>query len=273
MGHAVDQYLPGLQLKNVLETGEPRLNEEINLSGITLLANHLPIIVRNQMVGVITTFRNKTEINKLAEELTGVKLYAEALRAQSHEFLNKMHVVLGLVHLEQYEKLADFIDQISDHLHSEVGYMISKIKDPALAGFVLAKMSYARELGAELSFSGDGILPEPGTPETTHELITIIGNLVDNALEALTECDQQNKKVSIHFDFYDHELVIEVADNGPGIKDDLVERVFLKGVSSKGNDRGIGLFLVNRSLAKLNGHIELSSEVGKGTRFTVTLPY
>ncbi|WP_237389573.1 DcuS/MalK family sensor histidine kinase [Bacillus sp. USDA818B3_A] len=273
MGNAVNQYLPELQLQNVLETGKPLLNEEINLSGITLLANHLPIIVRNQMVGAITTFRNKTEINQLAEELTGVKLYAEALRAQSHEFLNKMHVVLGLVHLEQYEKLADFIDQISDHLHSEVGYVISKIKDPALAGFVLAKMSYARELGSELSFSGDGILPEPATPETTHELITIIGNLVDNALEALTDCDQQNKKVSIHFDYYEHELVVEVADNGPGIKEDLVEMVYLKGVSTKGYDRGIGLYLVRRSLDKLQGQLELSTEAGKGTRFTVTIPY
>ena len=273
IGHAVDQYLPELQLKNVLATGKPSLNEEINLSGITLLANHLPIIVRNQMVGAVTTFRNKTEINKLAEELTGVKLYAEALRAQSHEFLNKLHVVLGLVHLEQYEKLVNFIDQISDHLHNEVGYVISKIKDPALAGFILAKMSYAREMGAELSFSGDGILPEPAKPEITHELITIFGNLVDNALEALTDFDQQNKKVSIHFDYFDHELVVEVSDNGPGILDDLVEKVFLKGVSTKGTDRGIGLFLVKQSLNKLHGHLELSTEVGIGTRFTVTIPY
>jgi two-component system, CitB family, sensor histidine kinase MalK len=271
VGHLVDYYLPQLQLKNVLETGKPSLNIEIDLSGITLFANQLPIIVGNQMVGAITTFRNKTEINKLAEELTGVTLYAEALRAQSHEFMNKLHVVLGLVHLQQYEKLADYIDQISDHLQNEVGYIVSKIKDPALAGFILGKMSYAREMGADLSFSGDGILPEPPRPETTHEFITIIGNLIDNALEALSS--QENKKVLVHFDYYEHELLIEVADNGPGIEQDMIEKVFLKGISTKGNDRGIGLFLVKRSLEKLHGQIELSTEVGKGTRFTVTLPY
>jgi len=271
VGRLVDQYLPQLQLKNVLETGKQRLNLEIDLSGITLFANQLPIFVGNQMVGAITTFRNKTEINKLAEELTGIKLYAEALRAQSHEFMNKLHVVLGLVHLQQYGKLADYIDQISDHLQNEVGYIVNKIKDPALAGFILGKMSYAREMGADLSFSVEDILPEPSLPEITHELITIIGNLTDNALESLSV--QENKKVFIHFDYYDHELLIEVADTGPGIDKAIVEQLFLKGFSTKGKDRGIGLSLVKSSLAKLNGQIELSTEAGKGTRFTVTLPY
>lgn len=271
VGHVVDEYIPQLPLKNVLESGNPRLDEEIDLSGITLLANQLPIRVGNEMVGAITTFRNKTEINKLAEELTGVKLYAEALRAQSHEFINKLHVILGLVHLQRYEKLADYINQISDHLQNEVGYIVSKIKDPALAGFIFGKMSYAREVGADLSFTGEGILPEPATPETTHELITIIGNLIDNALEALT--DQENKKVFVHFEYYEHELLVEVADNGPGIQEDMLEKIFLKGISTKGTDRGIGLYLAKSSIEKLHGHIDLSTIAGQGTRFTVTIPY
>lgn len=270
-GSLVDKFIPQLHIKHVLETGKPRLNEEIDLSGITLLTNQLPIKVGNEMVGAITTFRNKTEINKLAEELTGVTLYAEALRAQSHEFMNKLHVILGLVHLKRYEKLAEYIDQISVYLQNEVGYIVSKIKDPALAGFILGKMSYARELGAELSFTGESVLPEPASPEATHELITIIGNLIDNALEAFT--DQENKQVTVHFDYYDQEMFIEVADNGPGMDEELTEKIFFKGVSTKGTDRGIGLFLVKRSVEKLHGHLELSTTLGEGTRFTLTFPY
>ncbi|MGG3466089.1 DcuS/MalK family sensor histidine kinase [Neobacillus pocheonensis] len=270
-GRLADEYIPQLHIKNVLETGEPRLNEEIDLSGITLLTNQLPIRLGNEMVGAITTFRNKTEINKLAKELTGVTLYAEALRAQSHEFLNKLHVILGLVHLKRYEKLAEYIDQISDHLQNEVGYLISKIKDPALAGFILGKMSYAREMGAELTFTGEGVLPEPASPEITHKLITIIGNLIDNSLEAFT--DQEHKQVSVHVDYYDHEIFIEVADNGPGIDEELAEKIFLKGVSTKGNDRGIGLFLMKQSIEKLQGNLEVSTKVGEGTKFTLTIPY
>ncbi|MGG1677875.1 DcuS/MalK family sensor histidine kinase [Neobacillus sp. NRS-1170] len=270
-GRLVDEYIPQLHLKNVLKTGKPRLNEEIDLSGITLLTNQLPIRVGNEMVGAITTFRNKTEINKLAKELTGVTLYAEALRAQSHEFMNKLHVILGLVHLKRYEKLADYINQISDHLQNEVGYIVSKIKDPALAGFILGKMSYARELGAELSFTGEGVLPEPASPDITHELITIIGNLIDNALEAFT--DQEKKQVSVYFDYYDPEVFIEVADNGPGINEELSEKIFYKGVSTKGKDRGIGLSLVKRSVEKLHGNLEVSSVIGEGTRFMLKIPY
>ncbi|MEH7331560.1 DcuS/MalK family sensor histidine kinase [Neobacillus drentensis] len=270
-GRSVDEYIPQLHLKNVLESGKPRLNEEIDLSGITLLTNQVPIQVGNEMVGAITTFRNKTEINKLAKELTGVTLYAEALRAQSHEFMNKLHVILGLVHLERYEKLADYINQISDHLQSEVGYIVSKIKDPALAGFILGKMSYARELGSELSFTAETVLPEPASPEITHELITIIGNLIDNALEAFT--DQENKEVLVHFDYYDQEVFIEVADNGPGMDEELAEKIFIKGVSTKGKDRGIGLSLVKRSVDRLKGQVELFTSVGEGTRFTLTFPY
>ncbi|MGZ4161121.1 MAG: DcuS/MalK family sensor histidine kinase [Neobacillus sp.] len=271
VGHLVEEYIPQLHLKNVLKTGSPGINEEIDLSGITLLANHLPISVGSQIVGAITTFRDKTEMNLLAEELTGVKLYAEALRAQSHEFMNKLHVVLGLVHLQRYEKLAEYINRISDHLQNEVGYIVSKLKDPVLAGFILGKMSYAREFGAELSFTGEGVLPEPKMPEVTHELITILGNLVDNALEALTE--QENKKLSVHFEYDDFELLVEVADNGPGIKDEIVDKVFTKGFSTKGTNRGIGLFLVNRSLEKLHGNMELQTKAGEGIRFIFTIPY
>lgn len=271
VGHLVEEYIPHLRLKNVLETGSPGINEEIVLSGVTLLSNQLPISVGNEIVGAITTFRDKTEMNKLAEELTGVKLYAEALRAQSHEFMNKLHVILGLVHLERYEKLAEYIDRISDHLQNEVGYIVSKIKDPVLAGFILGKMSYAREFGVEPSFTVEGVLPEHVSPEMTHELITVLGNLVDNALEALT--GQENKKLSIHFEYDDDELLIEVADNGPGMKDDIVNEVFTKGFSTKGNDRGIGLFLVKRSLEKLHGDMEFFTLPGKGTRFILTIPY
>lgn len=271
IGKLVDDVIPHSPIRQVLETGQPRLNQEVDLSGMTLIANQLPIIVGDNRVGTITTFRNKSEINQLAEELTGVKLYAEALRAQSHEFMNKLHVILGLVQLEQYEKLADYIDQISDHLQNEVGYISSKLKDPALAGFILGKMSYARELGADLDFTGEGVLPEPRFPEVTHELISILGNLIDNALDVLK--NQENKTVSVHFYYGEQALYIEVADNGLGIEESAINHIFLKGFSTKGKDRGIGLYLVKHSLARLRGQLAFSTEVGKGTRFSLTIPY
>jgi two-component system, CitB family, sensor histidine kinase MalK len=271
VGSLVDSCFPQLQLKNILETGIPKINEEIHLSNITLLSNQLPIIVGNTIVGAVATFRDKTEMNQLAEQLTGVKLYAEALRAQSHEFMNKLHVILGLVHLKHYDKLADYITFISDHLQNEVGYIAKKLKDPALAGFILGKMSYARECSTELVFDGQGVLPEPHNPELTHELITILGNLVDNALEAVAA--QSDKHIDIYFEYLDDQLLFEVSDNGPGLTESLAQQAFMKGISSKGKNRGYGLYLVKSSIEKLHGEIELFSSPEKGTRITFTIPY
>ena len=98
IGKDVELYMPNSRIKEVLQTGEVQLNEEQNIYGITIVTNRVPLYVKGEIVGAIATFRDKTEIRKLAEELTGIRLYAEALRAQSHEFMNKMHVVLGLTY-------------------------------------------------------------------------------------------------------------------------------------------------------------------------------
>ncbi|MED1204464.1 DcuS/MalK family sensor histidine kinase [Heyndrickxia acidicola] len=271
VGCLVDSCFPQLLLKNILETGIPKINEEIHLSNITLLSNQLPIIVGHSIVGAVATFRDKTEMNHLAEQLTGVKLYAEALRAQSHEFMNKLHVILGLVNLKHYDKLADYITFISDHLQQEVGYIVKKVKDPALAGFILGKISYARECSTELLFDGQGVLPEPHTPELTHELITILGNVVDNALEAVS--GQTERRIEIFYEYLDGQLSFEVIDNGPGLSESIAKQVFMKGFSSKGTNRGYGLYLVKSSIDKLHGEIELFSTAEKGTRFIFTIPY
>ncbi|TKI47092.1 DcuS/MalK family sensor histidine kinase, partial [Bacillus mycoides] len=109
IGNDVELYTPNSRIKEVLQTGEVQLNEEQNIYGITIVTNRVPLYVKGEIVGVIATFRDKTEIRKLAEELTGIRLYAEALRAQSHEFMNKMHVVLGLTHMKQYEELQKYV--------------------------------------------------------------------------------------------------------------------------------------------------------------------
>ena len=118
-----------------MQTGEVQLNEEQNIYGITIVTNRVPLYVKGEIVGAIATFRDKTEIRKLAEELTGIRLYAEALRAQSHEFMNKMHVVLGLTHMKQYEELQKYISgMVSEHQY-EIGGVMKRIKSPVFAGF------------------------------------------------------------------------------------------------------------------------------------------
>ncbi len=269
IGKDVELYMPNSRIKEVLQTGEVQLNEEQNIYGITIVTNRVPLYVKGEIVGAIATFRDKTEIRKLAEELTGIRLYAEALRAQSHEFMNKMHVVLGLTHMKQYEELQKYISgMVSEHQY-EIGGIMKKIKSPVFAGFLLGKLSYAREKNIKLIISEDSYMPEIDDESITHELITIVGNLIDNALEAVTNCEKKQVEVEIQ---YGETLTITVQDTGKGVQEEEIGALFTKGYSTKGDNRGYGLYLVKESIQRINGEIHMHSLVGKGTTITIEIP-
>jgi two-component system, CitB family, sensor histidine kinase MalK len=271
IGKKIDDYMPNSKLTTILVTGESQLDQEQDLNGLTIVTNRVPVRVKENIVGAIATFREKTEIKQLAEQLTGVKLYAEALRTQAHEFMNKLHVISGLIHIKDYERVSSYIDQAVNHQKSEVEYVVSRFKDPILAGFILGKLSFAREKGCEFLIEGEEFLPEPVQTETTHEVVTILGNLIDNALDAVAHCPE--KRVTLRFDYFEDQLVLEIHDTGMGINEEIAESVFVKGVSTKGKNRGTGLFLVQKSVEHLKGTIEMHSKPGTGTTFIVTIPY
>ncbi|KIL37466.1 histidine kinase [Cohnella kolymensis] len=271
IGKSVKQFLPNSPMETLLQKGEVVLDQEYDLGVSTWLINRVPISIAGKTAGAIATFRDKTEITSMAEQLTGVQMYVEALRSQAHEFMNKLHVILGMVHMGYHDQLTNYVNQIAGHQQNEVGFIVRKIRNAALAGFILGKLSYAREVDAELTLSGDSVLPEPDNPEVIHELITIVGNLIDNALHAVQGCAR--KAVDVCFDYENMGLTIIVSDTGPGIPDHHKSHLFTKGFSTKGDNRGLGLFLVQRSLKRLGGTLDFTSKPEQGTRFTVTIPY
>ncbi|MDF2928443.1 MAG: dcuS [Anaerospora sp.] len=271
IGKQVESFVPNTRLSDVLRTGCAELDQEQDLKGITLLTNRVPLCVDGEIVGAIATFRDKTEIRHLAEQLTGVRNYAEALRAQTHEFMNKLHVILGMVRLQCYDQLAGYISGIAHQYQAEVGFVVRRIKDPVLAGFLLGKLSHAREAGVNLILSENSFLPEPADQEVIPELVTIVGNLVNNAFEAVA--DSTVKYIKIACNYNEGRLLIEVSDSGAGMAEEQKNRLFTKGYSTKANNRGLGLFLVQHSLARIGGVIEVFSEKEKGTRFVVSVPY
>ncbi|WP_408011755.1 DcuS/MalK family sensor histidine kinase [Pseudalkalibacillus sp. A8] len=273
LGENIDSYLHDSKLKKVIQTGIPELDQEASLNGITLLANIVPIKVDEKVVGAISTFRDLTEIKRLAKELTGVRMYAEALRAQAHEFKNKLHVILGMVHMKSYDQLPAYINHITNHYQEEIGFIVKRIKDPILAGFVLAKMSYAREQSMNVSLSEDTFVPLPQEQEIIHEIITIVGNLIDNALEAVKNANDKKILISFVFDEEEESLTLEVKDKGTGMSDEKLRQVFRKGYSTKDAERGYGLHLVHESIQRLDGEVVVTSEPDKGTIFEVRIPY
>lgn len=271
IGMAINEYMPSFDVDSVLQTGKPQLDEEYTINGVSILVNKVPLIVNKQVVGAISTFRDKTEMNQLAEQLTGVKAYAEALRAQSHEFMNKLHVILGMVRMGMYDQLTTFIHTLVDHRNHEVGNVTKNIKDPALAGFIMGKLSYARESDVTLFIEINNVIPEPKSLATTHEVITILGNLIDNAIEAMYECPTKEIEVSLHY--LPNCLEIIVCDTGPGISDEIINNIFEKGFSTKGENRGYGLYLVKQSVTRLGGEISVHSILSSGAEIMVVLPF
>lgn len=271
VGMKIYEYMPSTRLDQVLQTGQPELDEEQNINGVSILVNRVPLIVNGQVVGAISTFRDKTEVNQLAEQLTGVRTYAEALRAQSHEFMNRLHVILGMVQLKSYDQLSKFIRTLVDYRNQEFGSITQHIKDPALAGFIMGKLSFAREENVDLSIESSTIIPEPAATKTTHALITILGNLIDNAIEAMA--DAEEKTMEVNFSYHNKWLTIEVFDSGPGISNEQQKEIFKKGYSTKGENRGYGLYLVDKSIKDLGGDLTIDSKLLLGTNFYIQIPY
>lgn len=270
LGRQVSEFIPGNQLMEVVETGKIKLNQEFDFFGSPVIVNIVPLIVENVIVGAIATFRDKTEIRMLAEELTGVRDYVDALRSQSHEFMNQLHVILGMVQLGNFDLLASYIQRIADDHQAEVTYVGRRIRNPVLAGFILSKLSLARERDITLKLHEESYLPQTDDEDVTHELVTILGNLIENAFDAVTTSPTKN--VELFLQCNAGFLCIEVSDTGPGVVPEIEEQIYNLGISTKSNKRGIGLHLVKLSLKRLNGKITYTRK-NNITIFTVSMPY
>lgn len=264
------EFLRLLQMERAL-AGEPLKDVEIAANGHRLLVNVEPLQVNGQTEGAIATFRDMTEISRLMERLSGISMYADTLRAQTHEFMNKLHIMMGLLHMKQYDRLEEYVRSIVPSLQMEAGTVRQQIKDPVVAGFLIGKLSRARELHVRMTLKEDALLPESAEPQVAYELVTIVGNLLENAMEASRQSAEP--EIELGFDYDDEELAVTVRDNGIGIPDELLEQMYEQGFSTKGPNRGVGLYLVRRSVDKLGGDIRVMSDEHQGTTFEFTIPY
>ncbi|MCW8353847.1 DcuS/MalK family sensor histidine kinase [Citrobacter portucalensis] len=270
LGHKVDEYIPHTRLSDILISGEPEFDREQDLNGIRILTNRIPLYANGEVVGAIATFRDMSEISKLAEELTGVNRYVEALRSSAHEFLNKLHVINGLVHSNNRQALIDYLSDIINENKDEQKFISEVIHEPILAAFLTSKFSRAREMGVDLLLEIDDVLPQIVKPEVSHAMVTLLGNLLDNAFDAVQV--SETKEVNLHLARQDDNWTIEVSDHGPGIPANLIPDIFQRGFSTKGEHRGLGLFLVSAALNKLHGTMDVSSQKGCGMTFFIRIP-
>ncbi|MFE9445210.1 ATP-binding protein [Streptomyces sp. NPDC006602] len=234
------------------------------------------VLVANRMPtddgGAVATLRDRTELEQLGRELDSTRGLIDALRAQDHEHANRMHTLLGLLELEMYDDAVEFVGEVVGDHRATAEQVTEKIQDPLLAALLVGKATVAAERGVALWVSDRTRLPDrlvdPGG------LVTILGNLVDNALDAVAGTPHARVEVELRAE--GRTAVLRVRDTGPGIPVEHRELVFTDGWSTKKppahRNRGIGLSLVRRLAERQGGSATVGEAGGGGAEFTVVLP-
>ncbi|MQL52379.1 GHKL domain-containing protein [Desulfofundulus thermobenzoicus] len=273
VGRPIREVLADSFLPRVLRTGQPEFNQERVLNNTIIIVNRVPVRVKGKIVGALASFRDRTEVHRLAEELTGVKSFVEALRVQNHEYLNRLHTIAGLIQLDRSQEAVDYIFAVTEEQQELTRLLTKNVCDYSIAGLLLGKYSRARELKVELAIDRSSRLSRLPPRMDAAALGVVLGNLLENALDAAREMEPARRQVYFAMRDDPEGLVMMVRDRGPGIPEHLREQIFKQGFSTKGNGRGIGLYLVKKHVDTAGGEINLHSREGEGTTVTVRIPY
>ena len=270
VGKHIKDAMKNVEFERVLHHGKIITNAGVKIGDTLFIITSVPLKLDERIIGAVFTFRKKSVVEELANQLTGFKNYSTALRAQTHEFMNKMHVIMGLIDMEAYDELKEFTKEVAYNRQSEVSYVVTRLRDITLAGFVLGKISRSRELDIDFSLSEESEIHNDLEVPSVHDLVLIVGNIVENAFDALANHEGE-RIVSLSILDFDKEIVITVEDSGPGISEKFINNLYERGISSKGKGHGYGLYLVKQCVENLEGTIDIESS-SEGTTFTVRLP-
>ncbi|MFB7290116.1 ATP-binding protein [Actinacidiphila glaucinigra] len=263
-GRPLDEVLPPGRTTDVL-AGRVAGTDLLTVSGSrVLVANRMP----TGDGGAVATLRDRTELERLGRELDSTHGLLEALRAQDHEHANRLHTLLGLLELGLYDEAVDFVGEVADAQRASAEQVAERVRDPLVSALLVGKSAIAAERGASLSVSTATLLPDRVVDP--RDLVTVLGNLIDNALDAarsLVEVELRAEGTTV---------VLRVSDDGPGVPPEARERIFAEGWTTKRSPahrgRGLGLALVRRLAERYGGMARVTARAGGGAVFTVVLP-
>ncbi|CAM5378204.1 ATP-binding protein [Streptomyces abikoensis] len=271
IGHPLDGVLPPGRTTDVLAgrvTGTDLL---------TVRDGRVLVVNRRDTAGggTVATLRDRTELEQLRRELDGTRGLTDALRAQDHEHANRLHTIAGLLELGLHEEAADFVAEVTGAHRATAEEVTERVRDPLVSALLVGKSAVAAERGVALRVSPATRLPDRVVDP--RDLVTVLGNLVDNALDAAGSHRAAGPPfVEAELRAVGETLVVRVADNGPGVPEAVRELVFTDGWSTKEaaphRRRGLGLSLVRRLAERYGGSVRVGGREGGGAVFTVELP-
>ncbi|MET7856173.1 sensor histidine kinase [Streptomyces sp. NPDC005318] len=267
-GRPLDEVLGPGRTTDVL-TGRVVGDDLLTVRGSrVLLANRMPTADG----GAVATLRDRTELEHLGRELDSTRGLIDALRAQDHEHANRLHTLLGLLELEMHEDAMEFVTEVVGGHRATAEQVTEKVHDPLLAALLVGKATVAAERGVALRMASGTLLPDRLVD--ARGLVTVVGNLVDNALDAAAGSNGAVIEVELRTD--GRTVVLRVRDSGPGVPPEQHESIFTEGWSTKElpahGKRGLGLALVRRLAERQGGSATVDSAPEGGAEFTVVLP-
>jgi two-component system CitB family sensor kinase len=275
----------GKRIQDFVRRDDPRFDvlcgEDERTGAVVLHAGRLLVYSRRTVragrrdLGIVVTIRDRTELEEALRELDATRSLTDALRAQQHEFANRMHVVGGLLELRHYDEAMRYVIEVDRSAAGLEAELAARIADPHLVALLVAKNTVARERGVALVVRCTRVVP--ARESCSDALVSIVGNLIDNAVDAALQpgtVDGDEPQVTVTLVASEHELVIEVTDTGPGVPSDAVDLIFTRGWSTKhrtgSTQRGLGLALVRQLVERLSGTV--SVQPGRPAVFRVMLP-
>jgi len=267
-GSPLRDIVPEGRVRDVLDGTAPGADQVVLAGGRVLVANRMAVSVRGAEVGAVVTLRDRTDLEGVLRELDTERGLAQALRAQAHEFSNKLHVIGGLIELGKLDDAVRFVAETSLVQQELVDLVQERFADPALAALLLAKAAASSERHVDFRLANDAWLPEQVSD--VRDLITIVGNLVDNAIDAASGSADGWIEVSVHAE--QAGTSVRVRDSGPGIDEGVADQIFREGFTTKsgGAHYGIGLALVRQVAQRRGGWVRVVND--GGAVFTALIP-
>ncbi|CAM5621417.1 ATP-binding protein [Streptomyces chartreusis] len=260
------------------ESGDPARRDEVVIRrGRVLVMNRMDVTKDGRLLGSVTTLRDRTELAQLERELGSFRSSAELLRAQAHEFSNQLHTISGLIQINEHDEVVRYVRALRKHRESLDVSITSRVGDRAVAALLMAKSALAAERKVRLKISERTSLDRL-EPTDSADVATVLGNLVDNAVDAAAGGARQGDgdpgawvEVELRQDASSVEIVVR--DSGPGVAPELAQEVFLHGFTTKaaqGGDRGIGLALTRLVCKRRGGEVSVAN-TEEGAMFTARM--
>ena len=262
-------------LSNTIPALNPLCASEISRSVSSaydnILIDTIPIKENDSVTGTVGILHDRKEYTKLMEDLTGTRYLVDSMRANNHDFTNKLHVILGLIQMEMYDEATSYIQNITMVQRETISKVMNCINEPAIAALLIGKIARASELNVKFVLREGCYYSSADISLPSEVLVTVIGNLIENAFESMNDMDYDGQK-ELLFGMYSKPgaLLITADDTGSGISDSNIGRIFENGFSTKGSGRGTGLYQVKNLIEAAGGKINVESQEGIGTSFTVS---